>query len=435
MKKFVIIALGTLMLTTNVSAEEINTPVNCLDYVNTSISQEDIIKINEDKTSVTNDILELSQDIVSNIEKSNTKKEINITNDIILPNCNNYIYIRQEPNDTSKPIAKLYEGSAGIILHYENEWIKIKSGNIIGYVKNENILNGTKAQEYIQKNISSYDKKIYSNITDPIPIYNKKKNLDKDNFKYQRNITLKSNSKIYKEANLEADYTQNNNNINVQLLETSNNTWAKVKINKKEKYVLISDLNFNTKINKKSKATDVLEPGESYKIISYDSNIAKINVNNETKYINIENTNISAYFDNAEEITEKTINYDVGGIPEGKAKELIEYALQFLGNPYVWGGESLTNGCDCSGFTMLIYRHYGVSLPHHAASQANCGKEIPLNKVQPGDLIFYSNESGINHVGLYIGNNTLLHASNPIDGIKTSQWCYRTPTKAIRLIK
>uniref|UniRef100_UPI0040568BF8 C40 family peptidase n=1 Tax=Agathobacter sp. TaxID=2021311 RepID=UPI0040568BF8 len=106
---------------------------------------------------------------------------------------------------------------------------------------------------------------------------------------------------------------------------------------------------------------------------------------------------------------------------------LVNYALQFVGNRYVWGGTSLTNGVDCSGFTMRVYQQYGISLPHHSGSQPSHGTKISRDEIRPGDLIFYGNGSGINHVAIYIGNGQVVHASNARDGIKISKAFYRTP--------
>lgn len=114
--------------------------------------------------------------------------------------------------------------------------------------------------------------------------------------------------------------------------------------------------------------------------------------------------------------------------------DLANYACQFVGYPYVWGGSSLTGGADCSGFTMAIYAQYGYSLPHNAAAQSGYGVEVSLSDLQPGDLLFYSNGGGIGHVAIYIGGGSIVHASNSRDGIKISTYNYRTPVKAIRLL-
>lgn len=111
--------------------------------------------------------------------------------------------------------------------------------------------------------------------------------------------------------------------------------------------------------------------------------------------------------------------------------DLVQYAKQFIGNPYVWGGTSLTNGADCSGFTMSVYKKYGINLPHHSGSQAQLGKKVTLAEAQPGDLVFYAKNGTINHVAIYIGGGQVVHASNERTGIKISSVNYRTPA-AIR---
>ena len=99
-------------------------------------------------------------------------------------------------------------------------------------------------------------------------------------------------------------------------------------------------------------------------------------------------------------------------------QELVNYACQFVGNPYVWGGESLTDGCDCSGFTMLVYARYGITLPHFAQSQAMYGELVSEEELEPGDLVFFQNGTGyIHHVAIYIGNHTIVHAANSVSGI------------------
>ena len=115
---------------------------------------------------------------------------------------------------------------------------------------------------------------------------------------------------------------------------------------------------------------------------------------------------------------------DKNNIKKVTLTQVTKYACKFIGNKYVWGGSSLTEGCDCSGFTMSVYKKFGVNLPHSSAGQANCGTKIDgINQAQPGDLIFYAKNGKIHHVALYLGNNLIVNASNsspyPSGGIKT----------------
>lgn len=115
-------------------------------------------------------------------------------------------------------------------------------------------------------------------------------------------------------------------------------------------------------------------------------------------------------------------------------EQIVSYAMQFLGNPYVWGGESLTNGCDCSGFTMLIYRHFGITLSHYSVSQASEGRAVDSGSMQPGDLVFYASGGTINHVAMYIGNGQVIGAQSTKSGIAIRSWNYRTPVKIVSVL-
>lgn len=114
---------------------------------------------------------------------------------------------------------------------------------------------------------------------------------------------------------------------------------------------------------------------------------------------------------------------------------VVEYAKQFIGNPYRWGGTSLTKGTDCSGFTMSVYQKFGISLPHSSRAQAQCGTSVSVSNLQPGDLVFYGSGSYISHVALYIGDGQVVHASTYKTGIKISSVTYSRRIKAVRVIQ
>ncbi|MCD8118578.1 MAG: C40 family peptidase [Lachnospiraceae bacterium] len=138
----------------------------------------------------------------------------------------------------------------------------------------------------------------------------------------------------------------------------------------------------------------------------------------------------------AEETTTTTTTTTSSDLDDLRAA-VVAYALQFVGNPYVYGGTSLTNGTDCSGFTMSVYAHFGITICHSSKGQVNYGIAVNVSEsdLLPGDLLFYSNDgSTIGHVALYIGNGQVVHASTAKTGIKISTWNYRTPVAARRLI-
>lgn len=131
---------------------------------------------------------------------------------------------------------------------------------------------------------------------------------------------------------------------------------------------------------------------------------------------------------------ETSYQEETNSIVSSGSYDVVSYAQQFVGNPYVWGGSSLTNGADCSGFTMSVYAHFGISLPHNAAAQSGCGTSVSLDSIQAGDLLFYSDGSGISHVAIYNGDGTVTHASNSNTGITISSYNYRNPVAAVRLL-
>lgn len=118
-----------------------------------------------------------------------------------------------------------------------------------------------------------------------------------------------------------------------------------------------------------------------------------------------------------------------------KRRETVEYALQFIGGRYVYGGTDPNVGVDCSGFTRYIMSNAAsIELPHSSRGQASHGREVEEEEMRPGDLIFYAGKKGINHVAMYIGDGQVIHASTEKTGIKTSPWNYRKPAKIISLL-
>lgn len=156
----------------------------------------------------------------------------------------------------------------------------------------------------------------------------------------------------------------------------------------------------------------------------------KFLLDDEEAYVSGEFVDVEERLEKAVTLTELLYGQGVSDV----RVNLVQEAKKYVGNPYVWGGVSLTNGADCSGFTLSIFKKYGVSLPHHAASQAQMGTKVSLGEVQPGDLVFYAKNGSINHVAIYIGNGQVIHASSPKTGIKISSVNYRTPACARRFL-
>ena len=118
----------------------------------------------------------------------------------------------------------------------------------------------------------------------------------------------------------------------------------------------------------------------------------------------------------------------------GTRAQMVTFAKKHNGGRYVWGGTTLGQGVDCSGFTQAIYRNFGYSIPRVSRSQAASGTSISASNARPGDLFFYGKGSYIDHVGMYIGNGQIIHASNARSGIKISSASYKSPIKVVRYI-
>ncbi len=210
---------------------------------------------------------------------------------------------------------------------------------------------------------------------------------------------------------------------------------ARVKAQELVKYVAVSNadgLNVRIAPDTESEILTQVIKGEELEIIEEQGEWIRVSLDSDEAYVAAEYVSVEEKLETAITMTELLYGEGVSDV----RVELVEYAKQFLGNPYVWGGTSLTKGADCSGFVLSVYKKFGVKLPHHSGSQAKLGTKISTSELKPGDLIFYSDNKGkINHVAIYIGNSQVIHASSKKTGIKISKYNYRTPAKCITLLQ
>ena len=178
-----------------------------------------------------------------------------------------------------------------------------------------------------------------------------------------------------------------------------------------------SILNIRTRKSTKAKKITTLKRGAKVTLLSNNSKWVAVKVKGKVgytqgKYITIAN------------------GATASATTMSKGQSVVNYAKRFLGNPYRWGGTSLTSGADCSGFTQSVLANFGISISRTAASQSGGGTAVDMSNLQPGDLLFYDNGSGIGHVSMYIGNGQVVHASNEQTGIIVSSVDYRTACAA-----
>lgn len=194
--------------------------------------------------------------------------------------------------------------------------------------------------------------------------------------------------------------------------------------------VTTDSLKVRAQANTDSEVITMVPNGEELEVIEVEGDWVKVGLDDEEVFVSAEYVEVSSELSTAITMTELLYGQGVSDV----RVDICQYAKEFLGNPYVWGGTSLTNGADCSGFVMSIFKKYGVSLPRNSRSQANSGTTISVSEAKPGDLIFYGNGKSINHVAIYIGGGQVIHASSPKTGIRISNVTYRTPVKAVRVL-
>lgn len=291
----------------------------------------------------------------------------------IADKINEYLNIRQEPDTSASVLGKIYKNGAAIVLEDLGEWLKVESGSVTGYISAQYV---TVGDEAVCKAAATITAKITTN-----------------------------SLRLRKEATTESGiYTLLGTGQSVTVLDDSIEGWLKVKYKSYTGYIS-SDY---------AEVTTTYTYGESK-----EEEAARIAAEKAAQKKKEEAAK-------KETSTNKTYSNPTGS--DGQA--VVDYALQFVGNKYVWGGESLTNGVDCSGFVMKIYEKFGYSLPHSSYKLRSVGKKVSESDLQPGDIICYSG-----HVAIYIGNGKIVHASNKKDGIKiTDNYKYKKVITIRRLL-
>lgn len=236
----------------------------------------------------------------------------------------------------------------------------------------------------------------------------------------------------------------------------SDDTWAHIKSGKVEGYVSMEflltgipakrraeelavtmarvttdSLKVRAEANTESEVITLVPNGEELEVADVEGDWVRVFLDDEEVFVSADYVSISSELNTAITMTELLYGQGVSDV----RVDVCQYAKEFLGNPYVWGGTSLTKGADCSGFVLSVFKKYGVSLPHSSVAQSNSGTSIKVSEAQPGDLIFYGNGRSINHVAIYIGGGQVIHASSPKTGIRISNVSYRSPVKAVRILQ
>ncbi len=302
--------------------------------------------------------------------------------DIAIAQVDNYVNVRDAAGEEGNVVGKLYNNSAATVEATEGDWYKITSGNVTGYVKSEFVVCGDEElARKVSRRVATVETETLFVRTDPT-----------------------TESEVLGMVPDQEDLT---------ITDESEDGWTKVSIEEGEGYVsndyVSKSIEFVTAESKEEEEARLAKEEAERKAAAEAAERAAASKSRSGSSKSSGSGRVSA-----------------PGSSNGSA--VASYACQFIGNPYVWGGTSLTNGADCSGFVMSVYAAFGIGLPHSSSALTGVGYGVSPSDMQPGDIVCYSG-----HVAIYIGNGAIVHASTEATGIKTSSVGYK-PIIAVRRI-
>lgn len=323
-------------------------------------------------------------DVIAAVEENDTPTVTAEAEKLAVAKVNDYVNIRKKPNEDSKVLGKLYSDCVGTVLGEKNGWYKIKSGTVEGYVKSEYVVVG--------------DEDLLKSVGTRIAVVDTE--------------TLKVRAKADGDAEVLTLVAEGEE---LRVVNEKNEDWVKVKTSDGKGFVSADYVVMETEYQyAESKAEE--EARLAAEAAEEAARLAAQEAERLAAQQQVANNNSVGSTSSSSSRPSSSVTYSDSTSTSRSGQAVANYACQFVGNPYVWGGTSLTHGADCSGFVMSVYAHFGVSLPHSSYSLRGVGRAVSASEgLQPGDIICYNG-----HVAIYIGGGSVVHASNPSSGIKIS---------------
>ncbi len=346
-----------------------------------AVEEEEEIEKDEEKVIQETAIASTTKTVPQKERELESKREEEGFKSLVIAKVNDYVNVRSIPSEDGEILGKLYDKSVGEFISEEDGWYQITSGSVTGYVKAEYCVTGDDAVDLA--------KKVGTRIA----------------------TVTTTTLKVREQPGLDTTVL-GLIPIEDQLLVTEElDGWVKVNIEEGDGYVSLDYVSLSTEF---VKAESKEEEKARLEKEAAERRAAQEAAAKATAKRSSSSSSDTVY---------------VTGSGSELGKSVAEYACQFVGNPYVWGGTSLTNGADCSGFVMSVYNNFGVSLPHSSAADRNVGSAVNgLENAQPGDIVCYSG-----HVAIYIGNGQIVHASTAKTGIIISNASYRSVLSVRRI--
>ena len=379
--------------------------------------------------------------------------------------ADSYVNIRKEPSTESEVVGKLYRGCATNILErLDGDWVKIESGNVEGYIASNFLAIGKDAEAMIDQYATKYatvtadalrvrkEQSTDSRILTQIP--QGETYIITNEYDEWVEILLGTDDETGKDftgylfkqfidITVEFEYAISVEEENARIRAEQESIRAEQERLEAEEAA--------KKAEQQRKAEEAAKKAEQQRKAEEAARIAEAKRAAEAQRSQEQGSSSNDNTDSDEEADNSTVVPDTSentsnekpesnsssnsGL-DSKRQEVITYALKFVGNRYVFGGTSLTNGTDCSGFTQAIYASFGYKIGRSSRDQIHNGERVAIGERKPGDLLFYTNSSGtINHVAMYIGNDKIVHAANSRQGIITSKYNYRNVYAVRRIIK